>query len=109
MSLVSAITTLVQSIGTDIKALYSKINYSNNVPLSVGYPAVNYAVFNVPNILCTELSVIEIVWNEDVENSTELDNINFTTISKVGSFDIIMTHNDNQFFGGVFNIKYKIN
>lgn len=75
---------------------------------SVGYPAVFLKEFDVVDSNCTTTSIISIVWNEDNENSSELDSFNFHIIPSNGSFKIIMRHNEFEKFGGTFNIKYKI-
>ena len=79
-----------------------------NYAISIGYPAVRRKEINIIDSNCTTTSIIDIKWNEDEENSSELDQFNFYTISSNGSFKIIMQHCNTDKFGGTFNIKYKI-
>lgn len=85
----------------------SENSYISTV-LAIGFPAVFTKKINISNTNCTINSVIDIKWNEDSENSSELDQFIFYTISNNGSFDVIIQHKDKESFGGDLNIKYKI-
>lgn len=85
----------------------SNLSYVSYV-ISVGYPAVKIKEITITDSNCTTNSIINIYWNEDAENSSELDQFNFHLIPNNGNFNIIMQHCNADSFGGQFNIKYKI-
>jgi hypothetical protein len=85
----------------------STSNYTDYV-ISVDYPAVKIKEITIKDSNCTTNSIISIYWNEDTENSSELDQFNFHIIPNNGNFNIIMQHCNADSFGGQFNIKYKI-
>ena len=80
----------------------------SSTSIDTGITPSIYKKVNISNPSCTQSSKIFIIWNEDNENSSEMDDVKFTTIPLNGSFDVIVTHLANQPIRGVFNINYSL-
>ncbi len=78
--------------------------------LNTGRTAFYSKTLNIENSICTSNSIVDVFMQlkSDSENELELDNVGFSTISKNGSFDLIVSSPNNQKISGIFDLKYKI-
>ena len=92
------------------------INTSNNIwkqiTINVPFPAKNLYTVNIIDNQVTNTSIINLMLDSTTdfdENDIELYNIDFKTKSNNGNLDITIISKDQNVFGGIIKLKYKIN